>query len=410
MAHRLRTIFAGAVLALCTSMPAMALDAEDFGAKFVSLGRMFGVGVSYDHARAEGDRIVLSGISVSLPDAQSAKWQSELVFDGVTEAGDGGYRVSRASMADIDVVRDEARFRLSDIAVENVNVPGRADPENAREIMIGLFETFRLGPLSATPVGRDEPFISWKGMRIWNERPPGLSFASGYEITGIEIALGGMAEGAKAVMQIVEAFGIDRLQGALRGYARWHEDGRMTLDEMSLDFTDLGRLDLNMAMTGYTPEIDTQMSRQAMAMLERTESGKPLSPAEIEEWSKGPVTKLPIESISIRYDDAGLFPNALALFAGGQGRSDEEVKTQIKAMLRLNLLSVLSPATGYGRVITGTDYAGVVTPAEAFIDDPRNIQITLTPQPPLSLEEIQELATRRTPGDMRLGLSVEANR
>jgi hypothetical protein len=107
-----------------------------------------------------------------------------------------------------------------------------------------------------------------------------------------------------------------------------------------------------------------------------------------------------VDYMTVRYDEASLAGRVMDMQATKQGVTREAYTGQIEAALPWLLASLNNP-----------DFQAKVTEAlTAFLKDPRSLTLTLTPNEPISAEEIFGLA-RSSPGELttRLNAEIDAN-
>jgi hypothetical protein len=108
---------------------------------------------------------------------------------------------------------------------------------------------------------------------------------------------------------------------------------------------------------------------------------------------------LSIGGASLRYDDAGLAPKLLDMFAAQSGveraQFVEGLKSMVPAMIAESGVPALNDV--------------VVPPVSAFLDDPQNLEVALKPASPTSVLVLAAAAANPAGLIQALGLSVTAN-
>jgi hypothetical protein len=108
---------------------------------------------------------------------------------------------------------------------------------------------------------------------------------------------------------------------------------------------------------------------------------------------------LSIGGASLRYDDASLAPKLLEFFAKAQGLEKAQLVEGLKAMVPAMIAGMGIPELGE-----------LVTPAvNAFLDDPKSLEVDVAPASPTSLLVV--VAAAQNPASLitTLGVSVTAN-
>lgn len=375
-----RITLASAALVFATS-PVFALDAEDFGAKFKGVAKLMGLSVDFASASVDGDTVVLSGFVLSVPGEEPAEAPGALTFSGVTENSDGSYYASTASIDDIAFEDEDLALSFSNIVAEGINIPATATLNDVIEIAHSLYERISAGPLLISVEGSEVFAID--SIEAWIDQPEtGRIFGSGYAISGIRADLSDIPDAeARAV---VAAFGIEQLSGQSDGYALWDIDtGRLEITEGSFSFENLGKIDVTGVIAGYTEAFYRDLMKTSLKLVESMEAGEidTLEQAEqVNEAMLAQFAQLQIERLSVRYDDDSLFMKVLDFIGAEQGIDGKTFASGLKFMVPMMLTEVQNPE--FTAMVTGS--------VNAFIDDPRNLEIAAEPETPVGFEVLAE--------------------
>lgn len=377
-----RITLASAALVFAGAGSAFALDADDFGAKFRNVAKLMGISVDFATASVEGDSVILSDFTFVIPGEEAAEVPGALTFSGVVENSDGSYSAQTATIDDIAFEDEEVSLSFSNVLAEGITIPATATLDNAIEVANNLYERISAGPLLVSVEGSEVFAID--SIEAWIDAPESdREFGSGYAIEGIRADLSDIPDAeARAV---IAAFGVEQLSGQSAGYALWNIDtGRMEITEASFTFENLGKLDVTGVITGYTEAFYRDMMKTSLKMVETLEAGdiSTLEQSEqINEAMLAQFAQLQIERLSVRYDDDSLFMKTLDFIGAEQGIDGATFASGLKFMVPMMLTEVQN-----------AEFTAMVSSAvNAFIDDPRNIEIAAEPTTPVGFDALADV-------------------
>lgn len=389
--------------------PAMALDAQAFVDRVAEVYKTVGYQFEFGAATLDGDTITVDGGTVSVissPDAalEPMTFGTEITFSGVVENADGSYTAESVTIPDIDTEfasEPVGHLTLSDIRVDGFYLPA-GNPVPATGIL-QLFQSFSTGPLSITREG--EEVISFESMSSESTFNPSFAtteladLASTFSISGIAIDLATVGEEDPAAGATIEALGLTSIAGDVFMDMTWSmADGHMTVNEFSLDFADVGAIDITAELTGFTPTVLDQIYAMQASMGTGGEMTDEQAQAQMMQ-GMALMQGVNIVSASVRYDDASLAGKLLDFFAEQSGADRATFVEGLKAMLPAMLAESGIPALN--------DL--VVPPVSAFLDDPQSLEVKVAPPSPTSLLVLMAAAANPAGLITALGLAVEAN-
>src|SRR5690606_4195594 len=123
MQNRISLIALFASAAAFVGTPVFAQDADAFGQRFVEVLAASGVNLSYESATADGDTIVLSNFTVTVPDEDPVELPGDLTFTGVAEGPDGSFTAETATVGDIEFEEDGIAVVAANFLVEDITLP-----------------------------------------------------------------------------------------------------------------------------------------------------------------------------------------------------------------------------------------------------------------------------------------------
>jgi hypothetical protein len=389
---------------------ANALEAQAFVDRVAEVYKTIGYDLEFGAATLDGDTITVDGVTVTLASTpempmEPMAFDAEIVFSGVTELPDGGYKAESVTIPDIDTdfASDPVgHVTLSDIRVDGLYVPG-GDTVPAVAIL-QLVQSISTGPLSVTREG--EEVIAIESMEASSTFSPEQGSAelanidSMLHINGITADLSSVTEEDPSAGAVIEALGLTAISGDITEDLTWSmADGHMVINQFLFDFADVGALDITADLTGLTPAVLDQI----YAM----QAGMAAGGAMTEEQSQAQMMQgmaimqgVSIVGASLRYDDASLAGKLLDFFAAQSGADRatfvEGLKATLPAMIAQSGIPALNDV--------------VVPPVSAFLDDPQSLEVKVAPPSPTSVLVLMAAAANPAGLISALGLVVEANK
>jgi hypothetical protein len=140
----------------------------------------------------------------------------------------------------------------------------------------------------------------------------------------------------------------------------------MTISEGLYSIDNVGKLNVLMDVTGYTPALIKGLQEMTKNMEGQDESAKGLA-------MLGLLQQLNFVSASIRFDDASITGKALDYAAKQAGQDRAAIINQTKGVLPFALAQLKDP-----------DFAQKVTEAaSAFLDNPKSLEVKAAPPAPV---------------------------
>ncbi|MBJ3786905.1 hypothetical protein [Devosia sediminis] len=396
-------LFAATGLATIMLMqPAMALEADAFVERIATVYQAMGYDLTFGEATLEGDTITVDGVTVGLAGVEEPMvLDTELTFTGVVEYDDGSYTAESLTVPDIDTefaTDPVGHLTLSDIVAEDLWLP--ADGDTSSLALLQTVGRIATGPLTITRDGAE--VIKIDSMEAasdftYADDDSLESLVSTLAITNIWADLSTVGEEEPEAGAIIEALGLTNISGNITQTMSWTmADGHIVIDEFLFDFADVGALDIKADFSGFTPAMLDKVYALQNSDLDPTSEE-----AQAQQMMAGMeiAQALTIASASIRYDDAGLAPKLLDLFAAQSGADRatfvEGLKATLPAMIAESGIPALADV--------------VVPPVSEFLDDPQSLEIAINPATPTSLLVLGAAASNPASLIQALGLTVTAN-
>ena len=353
---RLVPILLAGLVAAASTPHAFALEADAVGTRLKEALSRQRIELDYDSAMLSGSDVTLEGVTLKSAQAGESLPLGTLVLEDVREHEDGSYRIETVELENFEQQEDGITVSMTDLAVSGLVVPpdGGDDPFGGF-LRFERVEAARLnvknadGPIATaenlytnSAVSEDEQTIDMNGA-----------------IESFWLDLGAILESEKAV-RTAEELGYQEVTGSAVMEGSWRaSDGRVTLSRYEAAIDDAGMLTLMLDLAGYTPEFFRQLEEsgdqpmQGMAMLG--------------------MQQLTFHGAAVRFVDDGLAEKGLAHAAREQGSSPEDIVSQLRAAIPLQLSPLL-----------GEELAGQIADAVGtFLESPDSIEISARPASPL---------------------------
>jgi hypothetical protein len=388
---------------------ASALEAQAFVDRVAQVYKTIGYDFAFGEATLDGDTITVDGVTVTLTSSpempmEPMTFDTEIVFSGVADLGDGGYKAASVTIPDIDTdfaADPVGHVTLSDIRVDGLYIPGgETVPAVA---ILQLVQSISTGALSVTRDG--EEVLAIESMEASSTFNPAqgsadlVDLSSVLSITGITADLTSVSEEDPAAGAVIEALGLTSVSGDITQDLTWSmADGHMVVNEFLFDFADVGAVDITGDFTGLTPAVLDQIYAMQAGMAAGGEMTEEQSQAQMMQ-GMAIMQGVSIAGASIRYDDASIAGKLLDFFAAQSGADRatfvEGLKATLPAMVAQSGIPALNDV--------------VVPPVSAFLDDPQSLEIKVAPPSPTSVLVLMAAAANPAGLITALGLAVEAN-
>jgi hypothetical protein len=396
-------MLASGMATLALMQPAMALDAQTFVDRIAAVYKIGGYDIAFGAATLDGDTITVDGAKVALTGMEGETWNLDttLTFTGVADAENGGFTAETLTIPDVDTdfAEDPAgHISLVDITATDIYLPP-ADQINVTALLetVGSVTT---GPLKITRDGAD--FLSIEAIEATNEfsydDADALSnINSSFSVNGIWADLSTVSEEDAEAGAVIQALGLTEINGDITQKMSWGmADGHMVIEDFLFDFADIGAINFRADISGFTPavldKIYTMQAGAAGATSEEAQAQQMMVGMEL-------LQALTLTSSSLRYDDAGLAPKLLDMFAAQSGADRAAFVEGLKAMV--------PELVGQAGIPALTDL--VVPAANAFLDDPKSLEVAVRPATPTTLLVLSAAAANPAGLISALGLAVTAN-
>jgi hypothetical protein len=388
-----RSLLAGAALATLAS-PAFALDGADLMTKLNATYATSGVSVGYSNVAVDGSTVTLEGTELKATGTETPIKLGTVTMEGVEEDGDGGYTIETIGFEDVNVTEAESTVSAKDLALNGVAVPGKIVPGTLESLL--MYESATAGPISVTSKGKEVFSMSGMETNITRmDNDAGLEFDAKFSDLKADLTT---VEDPKA-KDTLNKLGIQSLEGEVSMAGNWElASGKLAVDEYAFDFKDIGRLNLQLAFSGYT--LDFIKNMQEALKTAEANPNKEEANAAMGMAMMGLVQQLTFNSATISFEDASITKKLLDYAGSEQGVTGDQMAQSLKGLVPIMIAQLNMP-----------DLQNQISAAvNTYLDDPKSIKISAEPKEPVPFPMIMGAAMGAPQTIPQvLGVTVTAN-
>ncbi len=347
-----------------------------------------GLPITVTSAELDGDNIIAKGVSIKFADAEP-KLLGDIVLESVEENDDGSYTIGTISAPETKIEEAGNKFEFGGASINGVHVAAEGETDPVKQMF--LYDSMEVGAIKVETGGAE--VFSMEGAEAnMSEYTAGEPLEFDVSINGLKGDLTKIPD--PKTQETVAALGYDTINGKITMKGSWNPtDGRMTISEGAYDFANVGRLNMTMDFSGYTPALVKSMQEMNKSMEGQDESAKGLA-------MLGIIQQLNFVSMSIRFDDASVTGRVIDYAAKQAGQPRDAIIAQSKAIIPFAVAQLKDP-----------EFAAKVTEAaSAYMDNPKSIEIKATPAAPVPFALL--MATGSTTPEAlikQLNVTVTAN-
>ncbi len=395
-AQILKSLALTALVSATALHSAKAWEAEEVAARYKKLTDDQGKELVWSSVRRDGTSIVLEGASLALPSGRIAKIYDELVLKDVSET-DSFYEIGHISLGDMDVPNPRHDQALIGLSLNGVVLPKAIEKPpyggfmHVRQL---TFEEARVGKIGEKPllVIKDARLNT----RLGDDRET-LTYDGAAEMVWLNLS--SLADDDVA-RNFLNENDYGELTGRIDVAGSWNtENGRGLLDRFDTKFDNFGTLSLEFELDGYTADVareDVYLDRLDRRIIHSAKEERQA----LELAMSNLLGQISLHGASFRFSDASLTGKLIAYLAALQGAKPEDVANQAKAIVPLMAGQYLGPDLTLSLTKAVTTY----------VDDPRNLTISIAPEEPISLSILEDLDMGSAEAFVRqVGLQVLAN-
>ncbi|MEP9389220.1 hypothetical protein [Mesorhizobium sp. KR9-304] len=376
---------------------ALAQDASAVADRLKALSAKQGIDIGWSKVTGDASNMVIEGFSARAAGESDAFEIGNVTLSDVTEQN-GGYLVGRLTTAPFSMAEDGMEIDISPFVVEGLSIPADStDPMSS----ITMYRNASLDNLSVKIAGKTA--FALDGMAFQAAPPEGgqpMTFSGAIEKFSTDLTVISDPQ----VRSYFDALGYSQLDGFINLAGSWQPaDGRWLVSRYDIAINDVGTLGMTVDVSGFTPGVLQKLNETSARMAETPDGTDTADQKELLRQLENAT----FNGASLRFTDDSLTNRAVGMVAAQQRAKPADVITMAKAALPLAMMQFQMG-----------ELAGAISPAiNAFLDDPRNVEIVLAPPSPVTFGRISEVSTA-TPGDSAattnalwtlLGVKVDAN-
>jgi len=341
----------------------------------------------------DGTKVTLTGVTATITTADNQKVPlGDVTLEGVTESDDGGYEVEKASFANVNVMENGSGVSAEDIYVEGISIPGKIESGTLSSVI--LASSFHIG---ATKIIAENKQVMTIDETTANYTVADDESKLDFDATVSGIKIDTTSAPDPKAQEAMQALGLQNVNGEITMKGAWTlADGKMDITEYAFDFDNIGRLDINFSLSGYT--LALLKSMQDAVKASEANPDKAAGQQALGMAMMGMMQQLVYNGASIRFDDAGITTKVLDFAGKQQGVDGKQFAQSLKGMLPMMLAQMNMPEL----------QNQIVTAANAYLDDPKSIEVTAKPAQPLPFPQIMG-AAMGNPADVVKTLNVQVN-
>jgi hypothetical protein len=365
-ASKARLLAAGTAL-LALSTPAFALDGADLVKKInKALYMDQGQGIIPGSIEVDGAKVTLRNSRFEAGKAQGSLPLGTIQMEGVEE-DNGGYTIDSVTFDNIDLRQDKTEVSASDIALSGVTVPADTSGNTLDSVL--LYDEATAGPMEIKVDGKS---VASVGSSKLTSDVSEDEKTVGFDLTVADIKADlGTIDDPKS-RQTIADLGINTLDGEITMKGSWNlAPGTIAIEDYAIDFANVGKLDMALSISGYTPDFVRSANETARAMEANPNKEEAQQAANLA--MLGLMQRLTFNSAMIRFEDAGITEKALDVAGKQQNTTGPQLAQMIKAMTPLVLSQYNIP-----------ELQNMLSQAvNTYLDKPGSFTVTAQPQNPV---------------------------
>ncbi len=372
---------------------AFALDGQDLLTKINAASSQQSGTISTDSIDIDGTTVTLKN-AIYTPKGVQGFSVGDITLSGVEEQEDGSYYIEGATFEDVDSTAGGVTVTAKDLSLGGITVPAKPGDDSPDTMLWA--ENLHTGALKVVKDGAEVFSMLESDVNSTLREDE-----SGFDIDG---ALKGMKfdlskAGDPQSKEAIEKLALQHVQGDINLKGSWDlGPGTLDLSDLSFDFTNVGKLQFGLKISGYTLAFGKSLGQaldQADANPNKEEAQQALGLAML-----GLAQQLTFEGAQIRFEDASITKRALDYAGSKQNVSGQQMADSLKAMTPIMLAQLNIPE------LQNAISAAVST----FLDDPKSLTVKATPDKPVAFPMIlgAAMGAPNTVPQM-LGVKVSAN-
>ncbi|SMD09126.1 hypothetical protein [Rhizobium sp. RU36D] len=371
-----RLLLTGAAF-LTLAGPAFSLDGQDLLKKINAAYASSGGTIAAKTVDVKGVDVTLRETTFTPMGADAKPFTvGDIMMTGVVAEANGSYTIDKVTLPNVDFTEDKTRITASDIYLSGLYVP--ADPNGDKLDSVMLYDEAHSGSVSVVVDGKQVVAIKEAvGSLMQYEDASGVEFEG--SVTGISADLSLVNDPASK--DAIEKLGLQKIEGDFTTKGSWElASGAFDIEEYSLDFANIGRLDLSFGFSGFTMALVKELQSTAKTMQDKPNDEQAQQAAGIA--MLGLMQQMSFTGAEISFADAGITQRGLEYAGAQQGQSADQMKQLVKAMVPI----------GLSQLKLGELQNTVSAAVNAYLDKPENITVSAAPENPVPFPMIMGAA------------------
>jgi hypothetical protein len=175
----------------------------------------------------------------------------------------------------------------------------------------------------------------------------------------------------------IEQLNLKQLDGTIAMKGGWElAPGKIDITEYSFDFKDVGKLNIALSLSGYTPAFAKSLQEALKTVRSNPNQQDAQQSAGLA--MLGLLQQLTFNSAQIRFDDASITSRALEFAGKQQGVTGKQLADTLKAMTPIMMAQLNIPEL----------QNAVSAAVTAYLDNPKSLTINASPDKPVPLPMI----------------------
>ncbi|MEF0939235.1 hypothetical protein [Rhizobium sp. BR 362] len=369
--YRTTRLMLSSAALLSFASSAFALDGNDLLKKINDVYALQGGSIAADSVDVSGTTVTLKGISVKPAGSADGIKLGDLTLTGVAEAG-GGYTVDQIAFPDVATTKDGVTIAASDLKINGIEIPADATKGDLDSLL--LYKSAHAGALSFTQNGT-QVFAIANADATMNKRADksGLDFDA--EINGVKADLSKVDD--PQTKEAISQLNLQQLNGKIAMKGSWEmAPGKIDITEYSFDFKDVGKLNIALSLSGYTPAFAKSLQEALKTVQSNPNQQDAQQSAGLA--MLGLLQQLTFNSAEIRFDDSSITSRALEFAGKQQGVSGKQLADTLKAMTPIMMAQLNIPEL----------QNAVSAAVSAYLDNPKSLTVKASPDKPVPLPMI----------------------
>lgn len=363
----------GTALSLALTGPVLALDQNALVSRIQETIQAKSLVLKNTGVDVDGDRVVLRDVVITSPEGTQKPDMflmpvGDIILNKVQEGADGSYTIGQISVGNIDFNekndKGTERFLIQGIKAADVYIsPRETDGQTSQRLPYSrlTIEKFAFDNNGKNLLTSENISTSY------SKTQPGNLIENAFSVGSFAFDPSGFP--GEDVRKTLGNLGYNKLEGNMTIATAWDPSkGDFNLSQYKVVIKHGGTLNLAMRASGVTADLLAEL-QQVHSRMQNAQKDKQVNVLAI----LGLAQQINVGSIRIRYDDNSLVNRLLDYRGKSSGKSRKQVVSEVKFALSSIANQVKHPDFS-NRIIKETG---------AFLDNPKSLEISATPENPI---------------------------